>query len=337
MQNLATANLFFLLFLSFKLSISYPQIEKQALLSFKQSLQDPDNLLSSWNDKVNCCDWRGVICSDLTALEYLNLRDNELSGHLTHQFGEFKSLRILDLSNNSLSGVIPNNIGNLSPLEYLYIDENKLTGNLPESMGQLFNLATLSMEENNLSGDVPKELTRLVELRSLNLSRNHLTGLIPDSIGNMKQLESLDFSVNSLSGEIPSSFTMMFSLDYLNLSYNDLTGEIPQSTQLLGFNASSFIGNNLCGPPLAISCGNDGTTTNIEDQDQEGEKAEIEWFYVFVSLGYAVGLSAFFTTLFLKKSWSEAYDEFLEDMYDSVYVYLCIKCRRLGRALGRNT
>ncbi|GFQ01219.1 receptor-like protein 12 [Phtheirospermum japonicum] len=190
----------------------------------------------------------------------------------------------------------------------------------------------IDLSKNNLSGDIPDELTSLVELRSLNLSGNHLTGLIPDRIGNMKQLESLDLSINSLSGEIPSSFTAMSSLSYLNVSYNNLTGKIPESTQLMSFNESSFInGNNLCGPPLKVSCSNDSKPpgpAHEEDQDQEDDKLEIEWFYAFVSLGYAVGLSGFFTILFLNKSWKDAYYEFLENMWYSVYVYFYMKWTR---------
>ncbi|KAL3620379.1 hypothetical protein CASFOL_035291 [Castilleja foliolosa] len=148
----------------------------------------------------------------------------------------------------------------------------------------------------------------------------------------MKQLESLDFSRNSLSGEIPSSFTTMTSLDYLNLSCNNLSGEIPLSTQLRDFNLSSVTGNNLCGPPLTNSCNNKG---DGEYQDDEGDESEIEWVYVFVSLGYTVGLSGFLTTLyFLKSSWRYAYYEFLEDIWDTFYVYLYVKWRRFKRTFG---
>ncbi|KAL8466939.1 hypothetical protein ACS0TY_035862 [Phlomoides rotata] len=112
----------------------------------------------------------------------------------------------------------------------------------------------IDLSNNNLSGDIPEELTSLVELRSLNLSQNRLTGSIPDKIGDMKQLESLDFSRNSLSGRIPDGFALLSFLSYLNLSYNKLTGEIPKSAQLQSIDASSFVGNSLCGSPLTDNC-----------------------------------------------------------------------------------
>ncbi|GFQ01225.1 probable leucine-rich repeat receptor-like protein kinase at5g63930 [Phtheirospermum japonicum] len=255
---------------------------------------------------------------------------NKFSGHIPSVLQNCTQLMMMDLARNSFDGSIPKRIAtSLFGLKFLILRSNKLSGEITSSICQLRSLQIIDLSNNNMSGDIPKELTSLVGLRSLNLSRNHLTGPIPDSIGNMKQLESLDFSINSLSGEIPSSFRIMSSLSYLNLSNNNLTGEIPESAQLQGFDESSFIGNNLCGPPLTISCNNKG---DGEHQDEEGDESEIEWLYVFVSLGYAVGLSGSLTTLYLKKSWRDAYYEFLEDMYDSVYVYFYIKWRSLTRA-----
>ncbi|KAH6803333.1 hypothetical protein C2S51_034779 [Perilla frutescens var. frutescens] len=184
---------------------------------------------------------------------------------------------------------------------------------------------------NNLSGEIPKELTSLVELGSLNLSGNHFTGSIPKSIGNMKQLESLDLSRNSLSGQIPNGFTLLTSLSYLNLSFNKLTGRIPESTQLSTMEASSFMGNNLCGPPLAKSCSSNGDEVDGQKEEKQGEKSEIKWLYVFLSLGYAVGFSAACTALVLKKSWRYAYFGLLERVWDDIYVYFYVKWAKLTK------
>ncbi|KAK6144105.1 hypothetical protein DH2020_020925 [Rehmannia glutinosa] len=274
--------------------------------------------------------------------QHVYLSSNKFSGPLPRVGNNVTEL---DLSNNSFSGDMSHFLCDTTyetyQLEILHLGGNHLTGELSDCWMKWPSLEVLNVGNNNFSGTIPKySIGFLTNLRSFNLSGNHLTGLIPDSIGNMKQLESLDFSLNSLSGEIPSSFTSMSSLNYLNLSYNDLTGRIPESTQLLGFNESSFIGNKLCGRPLTINCKNDGKssgpTHKLEDQDQEDEKPEIEWFYVFLSLGYAAGLSAFLTTWILKKSWREAYYKLLDNMWNKIYVYFYIRWTRLTRALGRN-
>ncbi|CAA0824297.1 disease resistance family protein / LRR family protein [Striga hermonthica] len=286
-------------------------------------------------------------------LTILILRSNNFSGEITRSICQLTSLQILNLSHNRLSGRIPTCLDNLTAittkrnLKLLFY----VNGTFSESAsiatkgkeltyGTTLSLVTsIDLSNNTLSSDIPSEIASLVELRSLNLSRNNLTGSIPDNIGNIKQLESLDFSMNSLSGNIPSSMSIMTSLNYLNLSYNHLTGRIPQSTQIGSFNQSSFIGNNLCGLPLTVSCRNDDKARDpmhAENQGREGNKREIDWFYIFLSLGYAVGLSAVLTTLYFKKKWREWCYALFHKLWDNVYVYIVIKWRRLRRVLDGN-
>ncbi|GER55595.1 receptor-like protein [Striga asiatica] len=289
-------------------------------------------------------------------LRYLILRSNNFNSEITPSICQLSSLQILDLSDNKLSGRIPQCLNNLTAMTTKRVLYNSFYDipirDFPESASisskgreltydiTLSLVTSIDLSNNILSGDIPRELTSLVELRSLNLSRNHLTGSIPENIGNMKQLESLDFSMNSLSGNIPGSITTMSFLNSLNLSYNHLTGRIPQSTQIGSFNESSFIGNNLCDPPLKISCRNDDKALHpmrAENVGREGNKREIDWFYVFLSVGYAVGISVVLTTLFFNNKWREAYYAFLQQVWDSVYVYFVIKWTRLTRVLGRNS
>lgn len=152
-----------------------------------------------------------------------------------------------------------------------------------------------------------------------------MTGFIPDNIGHMKQLESLDLSRNSLSGRIPDGFKNLSFLSFLNLSNNNLSGRIPDCTQLRGLDPSMFMGNNLCGPPLTSNCSDDGHHDQSiwYREDREDDK----WLLMLVSLGYAVGFSAICVPLVFK-SWRETYYELLQDVWDSIYVYFCIKWRR---------
>ncbi|KAL8459263.1 hypothetical protein ACS0TY_036661 [Phlomoides rotata] len=287
--------------------------------------------------------WVGT---DLAELTFLILRSNKLSGEISSDICRLNSLQILDLSDNKLSGKIPRCFSNFTAmatkrslvlyyysydlflLSYIERASIAIKGSEFQYGTTLSLVTTINLSHNNLSGDIPKELTSLVELRSLNLSQNHLTGSISDNIGDMKQLESLDFSRNSLSGRIPVEFAHLSFLNYLNLSYNKLTGEIPKSTQLQSLDASSFIGNDLCGPPLTSTCSGDGDGDKEDENDDD--ESEIDWYYVILSLGYAVGFSAVCITLVLNKSWREAYFGLLHTMWDKLYVYVCIKCNKLS-------
>ncbi|KAG8371004.1 hypothetical protein BUALT_Bualt13G0042000 [Buddleja alternifolia] len=300
------------------------------------------------------------IGTSIVNLRILILSSNKLNGKISSDICHLNSLQILDLSDNNFYGIIPGCVYNFtgmvtrrsladydtekecyfySPYVFQFFAESAYVstkGNEYKYDTILSLVTNINLSNNELYGDIPEGLTWLVELGSLNLSGNHLTGLIPEGIGEMKQLESLDLSRNFLYGEIPTGLAVLSSLNYLNLSYNNLTGRIPQSTQLMGMNASSFIGNELCGLPLTSNCSDDDEVPGpMHKEEDGGGESEVDWFYLFLSLGYAVGLSFVCATLIIKKSWREAYFEFLEDMWDKVYVYVCVKWTKLVARWGR--
>ena len=130
-------------------------------------------------------------------------------------------------------------------------------------------------------GEIPKEVTSLKRLHSLNFSFNILTGWIPENIGDMGSLESIDFSTNQLSSQLPQSMSSLTFLSQLNLSNNHLVGKIPSSTQLQSLNASNFVGNELCGPPLTDNCIVNDVKQNIENKERKVFSGlEVDWFYV---------------------------------------------------------
>ncbi|KAH6761473.1 hypothetical protein C2S52_018906 [Perilla frutescens var. hirtella] len=298
--------------------------------------------------------WMGT---SLPNLRILILRSNKLGGEISSEICHLQLLQILDLSNNRFSGMIPRCVCNfdamatkmvlkhefytimISKPPYAAIGKDLIESASITTKGVeseyntiLWLVTNIDLSMNNLSGEIPKELTRLVGLESLNLSGNHFTGSIPESIGDMKQLESLDLSRNCLSGQIPNGFTLLTSLSHLNLSFNKLTGRIPESTQLSTMEASSFMGNNLCGPQLARNCSSNGDEAHGQKEEKRGEKPEIKWLYVFLSLGYAVGFSAVCTALVLKKSWRYAYFGLLERVWDDIYVYFYVKWKKLTKS-----
>ncbi|XP_019157700.1 PREDICTED: receptor-like protein 12 [Ipomoea nil] len=256
--------------------------------------------------------WLGTRLLNLTIFR---LRSNKFYGEFPLEFCHLKSLRILDLSNNNFSGVIPRCLKNLTAM----IDEDEIQDEEFEMGYSLFGwgfgenaivttkgleyeyytvilslFVGMDLSSNNFLGDIPIELANLVRLISLNLSRNNLTGNIPMEMGNMRFLESLDLSRNQLSGKIPSSFSSLSTLGVLDLSYNNLSGKIPSGTQLQGFNASCYIGNNLCGPPLLQCCSvDDGKIPKSEYKGDDSSEV-VDWFYVSMAIGFVVGFAVGF-------------------------------------------
>ena len=195
---------------------------------------------------------------------------------------------------------------------------------------------SMDLSSNLLSGHIPTEMTSLSSLISLNLSNNRLVGEIPKQIGEMKALESIDFSMNQLSGEIPQSMSTMSFLSHLNLSHNNLTGMIPLGTQLQGFNASGFVGNNLCGLPLPLNC-NTSDHGSVEKKNKEDDDCALSWpwFYIGMGVGFAAGFWGVCGALIFNKTWRYSYFRFLDYMTDKIYVVIAVKMRWFHQKLRR--
>ncbi|KAG4306625.1 hypothetical protein GLYMA_U044201v4 [Glycine max] len=172
-------------------------------------------------------------------------------------------------------------------------------------------VTSIDLSSNKLLGEIPREITYLNGLNFLNMSHNQLIGHIPQGIGNMRSLQSIDFSRNQLSGEIPPTIANLSFLSMLDLSYNHLKGNIPTGTQLQTFDASSFIGNNLCGPPLPINCSSNGKTHSYEGSDGHG----VNWFFVSMTIGFIVGFWIVIAPLLICRSWRYAYFHFLDHVW----------------------
>ncbi|XP_060200170.1 receptor-like protein EIX2 [Lycium barbarum] len=288
----------------------------------------------------------------------LILRSNKFDGELPQELCHLKDLQILDLANNTFIGIIPRCISNFSAmvkgkteledykLHYSTSFEDLMEsvilitkgnmyyskdfgdpiesamvmtkGNMYQYDTILMLFTSMDMSSNYLSGHIPISLTRLKGLRSFNFSKNNLTGGIPNGIGDMKTLESVDLSENQLYGQIPQSFSSLFTLSYLNLSDNNLSGMIPLSTQLQSFDPTSFQGNNLCGLPLLVNCSPGGKTPNLEYEEDENDKDEVDWFYISMAIGFALSFWGVCGSLLFKRSWRHAYFRFLDRSWETL-------------------
>ncbi|CAK8530272.1 unnamed protein product [Lathyrus sativus] len=170
-------------------------VEGDALNALKSNLNDPNNVLQSWDATlVNPCTWFHVTCNG----------DN--------------SVTRVDLGNADLSGTLVSQLGDLSNLQYLELYSNNITGKVPEELGNLTNLVSLDLYLNHLSGTIPNSLGNLQKLRFLRLNNNTLTGHIPVSLTNVSTLQVLDLSNNNLEGDVPvnGSFSLFTPISYQN-------------------------------------------------------------------------------------------------------------------------
>ncbi|WCJ36650.1 disease resistance family protein / LRR family protein [Euphorbia peplus] len=275
--------------------------------------------------------------SSLRNLKVLTLPGNNLDGEIPPEFCELTSLQLLDLGNNRFSGPIPSCFDNLKAMatvqnpsfQITYLssyneildDAFAVTKGREVKYDTLLTMVTsMDISNNNLSGDIPDEVTALSGLRFLNFSGNHLTGEIPKNIGRMKKLESVDLSKNRLSGNIPPSMSGMNFLSYLNISYNNLSGQIPSSTQLQSLDASTYIGNNLCGPPLTKDCSVDQSSANDDnEEEEESDNTVIEDYFLSSVLGFVVGFWGILGPILFVSKWRIVYFSVLDKTTDSIH------------------
>ncbi|OIW11438.1 hypothetical protein TanjilG_26805 [Lupinus angustifolius] len=268
-----------LTFTIFNLSSSSSPSQTDILLSFKASIQDSNNALSTWSNTSSnhYCNWNGISCSttkpfsvtsislqslnlsgdisssicDLTKLSYLNLADNSFNEPIPLHLSKCSFLETLNLSNNLIWGTIPSQISEFGSLRVLDLSRNHIEGNIPESFGTLKNLEVLNIGSNLLSGNVPTIFGNLTKLEVLDLSQNpYLVSEIPEDIGELGRLKQLLLQSSSFQGEIPGSLVGLYSLTHLDLSENNLTGFVPKSLayslkNLVSFDVSQ---NKLSGP-----------------------------------------------------------------------------------------
>ncbi|KDO50393.1 hypothetical protein CISIN_1g0477972mg, partial [Citrus sinensis] len=215
--------------------------EREALLTFKQSLVDEYGVLSSWGSedgKRDCCKWRGVRCSNTTGhVKVLNLQTSDhefarrkfLKGKISPALLKLRGLRHLDLSKNDFGGSpVPEFIGSLSKLRYLNLSCGTPSSKIPHPFRDLSGFEYFNVENSNLfSVGSLERLSHLSSLRHLDLSCINLTKS-SDWFQVVSQLHSLKTLVlrSCYLPPINPSFIWLFnlstSIETLDLSDNHL-------------------------------------------------------------------------------------------------------------------
>ncbi|XP_020082475.1 leucine-rich repeat receptor-like protein CLAVATA2, partial [Ananas comosus] len=242
------------------------EVERNALLTFKSGLVDPQNFLSSWEGEY-CCKWRGVVCSNTTGhVVKLNLRNScnifieecaYLSGEINPSLLLLTNLEHLDVSMNNFSGTsIPTFLGSLTNLRYLNLSNSYSSGTIPPQIGNLSKLHYLDLNSEFMYPSIIRIddilwLTRLSFLKYLDLSNvnmNTSTGWLHavNMLPSVKVLQLADCSLPGISTSL-SHFNLT-TLNVLDLGGNSINSTLPTwlrnltSITYLGLRSNEFHG-----------------------------------------------------------------------------------------------
>lgn len=209
----------------------------------------------------------------LNKLKSLQLFENQFSGELPAEIGDFKNLVNLSLYMNKLTGELPQKLGSWADFHFIDVSENFFTGRIPPDMCKKGTMAKLLLLQNNLTGEIPATYANCTTLTRFRVNKNGLSGRVPSGIwglpnaeiidisennfegpitsdiGNAKSLGQLFLSNNRLSGELPADITKASSLVSIALTNNEFTGEIPSTIgELKQLTSLQMQGNKFSGP-----------------------------------------------------------------------------------------
>ncbi|KAL9259074.1 Leucine-rich repeat receptor-like serine/threonine-protein kinase RGI4-like protein [Drosera capensis] len=203
----------------------------QALLSWKSSLNNSTQILSSWNPLDSTpCTWVGIKCNTNDRVVQLSLTLMDLQGPLPVHLQPLESLNSLILSSTNLTGTIPPEFGDYRELVEINISDNAITGSIPVEICRLQKLQTLALQTNSLEGTVPMEIGNLSALVEFTIYDNQISGAIPKSIGMLENLEVFRAGGNSnLKGELPYEIGNCSKLVMLGLAETSISGSLPSS------------------------------------------------------------------------------------------------------------
>ena len=82
------------------------------------------HLRTDWLTDTHLSEWYGVDTNGDGRVTRIDLEANNLSGHLTHEFGRLTFLKWVDISLNSLEETLPHSLTDLAHMDYFYFDNN---------------------------------------------------------------------------------------------------------------------------------------------------------------------------------------------------------------------
>lgn len=218
--------------------------EASVLRDMYNSLTSRDKL-SNWNSGDPCAvPWIGVTCSGQSVTE-LKLSGLGLSGPMSYQLSNLKSLTILDLSTNNLANQIP--YGLPPNATRINLAGNNFNGGLPYSISSMKSLEYLNVSHNNLQGQLGDMFSSLSSLSTLDVSYNILSGSLPQSFGLLASMTTMDLENNQFTGNI--NLLGNLSLENLNVANNQFTGYVPEQLKSINLKKDGNSWSSGAAPP----------------------------------------------------------------------------------------
>ncbi|RVW80347.1 LRR receptor-like serine/threonine-protein kinase GSO2 [Vitis vinifera] len=227
------------------------EVEKEALLKFKQGLTDPSDLNKNNFEgmeipkfigslgKLRYLNLSGASFGGLSSLKYLNLGGIDLrkaTAYWLQTVNTLPSLLELHMPNCQLSNLsLSLSFLNFTSLSVLHLSNNGFDSTIPHWLSNLSSLVYLDLNSNNLQGGLLDAFQNFISLQLLDLSKNlNIEGKLLRPLGNWCYLRTLILSVNKLSGEITEFLDGLSACSYntvenLDLGFNKLTGNLPNS------------------------------------------------------------------------------------------------------------
>ncbi|KAL3536549.1 hypothetical protein ACH5RR_005010 [Cinchona calisaya] len=245
--------------------------QKDLLLQLRNNLTYNSSLsikLVSWDERTDCCSWRGVHCDSAGRAINLDLSSESISGNLDDSSSLFRLqfLQRLSLAENSFGyAQLPRGFGMLNKLVYLNLSETGFAGQIPAEFSRISRLVTLDLStfspgfmlslklENPNLKMLVGNLARLRELRLdgvdiaaagddwcqalssalpdlqvLSLSSCNLSGPLDSSLAKLQSLSLIKLDGNTFSAPFPEFFAGFANLTVLSVGSCNLLGEAPQ-------------------------------------------------------------------------------------------------------------
>ncbi|XVE95115.1 hypothetical protein REPUB_Repub02eG0068800 [Reevesia pubescens] len=164
----------------------------------------------------------------LTNLVSLQLFENQFTGEVPPELGEFKKLVNLSLYTNMLTGPLPQKLGSWANFDYIDVSENFLTGPIPPDMCKKGTMTRVLMLQNRFTGEIPETYASCTTLKRFRVSNNSLSGIVPAGIWGLPKVDIIDIANNQFEGSITSDIKNAKEIAILLAGYNRVSGELPE-------------------------------------------------------------------------------------------------------------